>query len=118
GRDRPAGCADRVQVRVQGAADEVEAVSNSRAGIAEQHGHLVAVAALPGLGIQAQQRVHDQTHPRGTRGGIRPGCPSATGCGPRMRLPVLIVSTPAPSTATANRSMPRGAGPYASPAAL
>ena len=62
------------------------------------------------LGLVAG-RIGHQMQPVGVRGGIRPGWPSATGSGPSVILPVLMVSTPAPSTEIEKRSMPRGAGP-------
>lgn len=47
-----------------------------------------------------------------------PGWPSATGSGPSVILPVLMMSRPSASTRMAKRSMLRGAGPYWAPAAL
>ena len=56
--------------------------------------------------------------PVGVRGGMRPGWPSATGSGPSVILPVLMVRTPTPSTVIEKRSMLRGAGPNWAPSAL
>ena len=59
-----------------------------------------------------------QMQPVGVRGGMIPGWPTATGSGPRVILPVLIVRTPPESTVIEKRSMLRGAGPYCAPSAL
>src|SRR5215203_3427743 len=47
--------------------------------------------------------------PVGERGGSMPGCPTATGSGPRVILPVSTVRTPSLLTLTPKRSIRRGA---------
>ncbi len=105
-------------VRVDRAADEVQPHPSVERPRLEDGSHLDLVPLAPVAGIQAQPaRAGDpvrsilQTHPFSTSGGITPGWPSATGSGPRVTFVVSMNSTPSVSTRTANRSMPRSAGP-------
>ena len=105
-----------MEPRVERAAGQVAAIAPAGRRRLEQGAHLVAVATAPPARVEPQDAGHVQ--PPSTRGGMIPGSPSATGSGPSVTTAVSIVRTPSASTSTANRSMPRGAGPKSSPSAL
>ena len=94
------------QLDPMGALAGVEALDAHRGGLAGRDlAAGLASRQLPPGPVLAHM------HPVGLVGGMRPGCPSATGRGPRVILAVSMVSTPSELTTVAKRSRLRGAGP-------
>ena len=59
-----------------------------------------------------------QTHPFSTSGGITPGLPECDGQRPERDLGLVDEQYAVLVDPTANRSMPRAAGPYRTPSTL